>query len=418
MDCTNPNKGRFVFNTAPKSTNSRLSVCASGRILQRLKARVAGRSSAALKDATNMAMNGRKEDALYESADYCDVYNLQHVAYGNSSGYFTRIQGSECVLKPPLNLMGQQQPQPFQPVSPAQTLGPAPVLMPPDPLVFPLCSPLSAKPPPHLQLFPNPAITAPPGSSPMPPENEFQATASDQDSALEELCRPLYCKLCNVTLNSPQQAQAHYQGKNHSKKLRNFYAGSQQPPPIRIPEEVEPVSQQSHSTPPAETGTALGKPASFIGPSRVILATENDYCKLCDASFSSPAVAHAHYQGKNHAKRVRLAEAQHNASSLDAADLTQRRSRKEGNEYKLKTRRTHMNTAMPVSGPYYNPRPRQRIPRDLAMCVTPSGQFYCSMCNSGASDEADFRLHLESKQHKSKVSEQRYRSEMENLGYT
>lgn len=73
---------------------------------------------------------------------------------------------------------------------------------------------------------------------------------------------------------------------------------------------------------------------------------------------------------------------------------------------------------MSVSGPYYNPRPRQRIPRDLAMCVTPSGQFYCSMCNSGASDEADFRLHLESKQHKSKVSEQRYRSEMENLGYT
>lgn len=31
----------------------------------------------------------------------------------------------------------------------------------------------------------------------------------------------------------------------------------------------------------------------------------------------------------------------------DAADLTQRRSRKEGNEYKLKNRRTHMNTAIP-----------------------------------------------------------------------
>ncbi|MGH0165674.1 UNVERIFIED_CONTAM: hypothetical protein FKN15_072586 [Acipenser sinensis] len=73
---------------------------------------------------------------------------------------------------------------------------------------------------------------------------------------------------------------------------------------------------------------------------------------------------------------------------------------------------------MKKAGPYYNPRPRQRIPRDLAMCVTPSGQFYCSMCNSGASEEAEFRLHLESKHHKSKVSEQRYRSEMENLGYT
>ncbi|XP_060797534.1 zinc finger matrin-type protein 3 [Neoarius graeffei] len=368
-----------------------------------------------------MALSGRQGDALYGRADYCAVYDLQHVPYGSGPGCLSGVHGPECVLKPPLNLMGQQQPQPFQPVSPAQTLGPAPVLMPPDSLTFPLCSPLSAKPPPHLQLFPDPAITAPPGSSPIPPENEFQAPGSEQDTALEELCRPLYCKLCNVTLNSPQQAQAHYQGKNHSKKLRNFYAGSQQPPPIRIPEEAEPVSQQSLSTPPTDTGTAVGKPASFISPSRVILATENDYCKLCDASFSSPAVAHAHYQGKNHAKRVRLAEAQHNASSLDAADLAQRQRqtcRKEGNEYKLKNHRNYMNTAMPVSGPYYNPRPRQRIPRDLAMCVTPSGQFYCSMCNSGASDEADFRLHLESKQHKSKVSEQRYRSEMETLGYT
>lgn len=53
------------------------------------------------------------------------------------------------------------------------------------------------------------------------------------------------------------------QGKNHSKKLRNFYAGSQQPPPIRIPEEAEPVSQQSLSTPPTDTGTAVGKPVNI-----------------------------------------------------------------------------------------------------------------------------------------------------------
>jgi len=32
-------------------------------------------------------------------------------------------------------------------------------------------------------------------------------------------------------------------GKNHSKKLRNFYAGSQQPPAIRIPEVLEVAGQ-------------------------------------------------------------------------------------------------------------------------------------------------------------------------------
>lgn len=55
--------------------------------------------------------------------------------------------------------------------------------------------------------------------------------------------------------------------------------------------------------------------ALYKGATRVILATENDYCKLCDASFSSLAVAQAHYQGKNHAKKLRLAEAQQNSAN-------------------------------------------------------------------------------------------------------
>uniref|UniRef100_A0AAZ3NVS9 Zinc finger matrin-type protein 3 n=1 Tax=Oncorhynchus tshawytscha TaxID=74940 RepID=A0AAZ3NVS9_ONCTS len=309
------------------------------------------------------------------------------------------------------------------PRTPPQTLGPPPpVVVTPDPHCFPLSSPLSAKPPTHLQLVQGPPCPVPPPTAQAtlnsrPQEKDAQIGATDQDATLEELCKPLYCKLCNVTLNSAQQAQAHYQGKNHSKKLRNFYAGSQQPPAIRIPEVIEPLSQQLLMTPPTDSATPK-QPVSFMGASRVILATENDYCKLCDASFSSPAVAQAHYQGKNHAKRLRLAEAQQSSSILESTECVQRRPRKEGSEYRfIKNRRTPQ-VPIAVPGPYYNPRPRQRIPRDLAMCVTPSGQFYCSMCNSGASEEADFRLHLESKQHKSKVSEQRYRSEMENLGYT
>lgn len=230
----------------------------------------------------------------------------------------------------------------------------------------------------------------------------------EQDTALEELCKPLYCKLCNVTLNSAQQAQAHYQGKNHGKKLRNYYAANSCPPPARMSNAVEAVAAPAVSVPP--------QMGSFKPGGRVILATENDYCKLCDASFSSPAVAQAHYQGKNHAKRLRLAEAQSNSFS-DSSEVGQRRTRKEGNEYKMMPNRRNMYAVQNNSGPYFNPRSRQRIPRDLAMCVTPSGQFYCSMCNVGAGEEVEFRQHLESKQHKSKVSEQRYRNEMENLGY-
>ncbi|XP_040859032.1 zinc finger matrin-type protein 3 isoform X1 [Ochotona curzoniae] len=261
-----------------------------------------------------------------------------------------------------------------------------------------------------------------PGTLQLPPQKPFGQEASvplsgeeelpgggDQDTALEELCKPLYCKLCNVTLNSAQQAQAHYQGKNHGKKLRNYYAANSCPPPARMSSVVEPAAAPVAPGPP--------QVGSFKPGGRVILATENDYCKLCDASFSSPAVAQAHYQGKNHAKRLRLAEAQSNSFS-ESPEVGQRRNRKEGNDFKMMPNRRNMYTVQNSSaGPYFNPRSRQRIPRDLAMCVTPSGQFYCSMCNVGAGEEMEFRQHLESKQHKSKVSEQRYRSEMENLGY-
>ncbi|XP_062306952.1 zinc finger matrin-type protein 3 [Osmerus eperlanus] len=402
-----------------------------------------------------MALHVKNRDAYYQSADYCRNFGTHPLNYGDSSHYFGRLAGPEAMLKPPLGLFGHHQQQPFQTMGPPPTLGPPPVVVDPDSLRFPLPRPLTATTlPPHPHLLqratvpllplapdpcsgpipgphpgPGPGLVPVPGPGPLlpqaapasvqPQEDDPLLGEEESDSTLEDMCKPLYCKLCNVTLNSAQQAQAHYQGKNHSKKLRNFYAGSQQPPPIRIPESTEPVTQQPLPTSSTESVPSKQPvPLSFKGASRVILATENDYCKLCDASFSSPAVAQAHYQGKNHAKRLRLAEAQQACSTIDPSESTQRRQRKEGSEYRLvKNRRTlQVSAAMP--GPYYNPRPRQRIPRDLAMCVTPSGQFYCSMCNCGAGEEPNFRLHLESKQHKSKVSEQRYRSEMETLGYT
>lgn len=53
-----------------------------------------------------------------------------------------------------------------------------------------------------------------PVPGPRPLEEECQTGGTEQDATLEELCKPLYCKLCNVTLNSAQQAQAHYQVVN------------------------------------------------------------------------------------------------------------------------------------------------------------------------------------------------------------
>ncbi|KAG7250491.1 hypothetical protein CRUP_006196, partial [Coryphaenoides rupestris] len=293
---------------------------------------------------------------------------------------------------PPLELPQTLGPPP---VNPAHAMGPPPPLLAPMGARFTLpLGPMSSPPPPNLdpsQLPPRPhglppclppntalvpcSIAGPPPPGPFPaqaatasehPQDEGSPLGMEEQEAgcqgLEELCKPLYCKLCNVTLNSAQQAHAHYQ--NHSKKLRNFYAGSQQPTAIRTPEVLE----------------------------------SGGHAPLSSAPGDGDSGRQAHYQGKNHAKKLRLAEAQQNASSTN-----------DSINYSISI--TLSLTQPPTfhlsgsPGPYYNPRPRQRIPRDLAMCVTPSGQFYCSMCNSGAEQEAEFRLHLESKQHKAKVSE-------------
>ncbi|XP_029356028.1 zinc finger matrin-type protein 3 [Echeneis naucrates] len=334
------------------------------------------------------------------------------------------VDHTQAIVPP---TMGLTQPLGPPPLNPAQALVPPPVVA-PGAGRFPLPpSPLSSPPAPGPD--PSQLPPRPPGPSLIPGHLPGQSTPAGEQTqdegfplgveeqedslGLEELCKPLYCKLCNVTLNSAQQAQAHYQGKNHSKKLRNFYAGSQQPPAIRIPEVLDVAGQTTLSS--GSNDNDAGRQALYKGATRVILATENDYCKLCDASFSSPAVAQAHYQGKNHAKKLRLAEAQQSSNNIETAP---RRNRKDGSEYRLVKNRRSPQLPASMPGPYYNPRPRQRIPRDLAMCVTPSGQFYCSMCNCGAEQETDFRQHLESKQHKAKVSELRYRHEMENLGYS
>ncbi|CAJ1061040.1 zinc finger matrin-type protein 3 [Xyrichtys novacula] len=344
------------------------------------------------------------------------------------------VDHSQAIVPRTMDLTQQLGPPPL---NPQQALVPPPVVA-PGAGRFPLPpSPLSSPPvpgpdtsqlpprPPGPAPIPNPMSCVIPGgplldqASEQPQDEGSPLGVEEQEDSLGlgELCKPLYCKLCNVTLNSAQQAQAHYQGKNHSKKLRNFYAGSQQPPAIRIPDALEGAGQTALSS--GSNDNDAGRQALYKGATRVILATENDYCKLCDASFSSPAVAQAHYQGKNHAKKLRLAEAQQNASNMEGNnEAAPRRSRKDGSEYRLVKNRRSPQISATMPGPYYNPRPRQRIPRDLAMCVTPSGQFYCSMCNCGAEQETDFRQHLESKQHKAKVSELRYRHEMENLGYS
>lgn len=129
--------------------------------------------------------------------------------------------------------MDLTQPLGLPPLNPALALVPPPVVTPGNGQLPLPPTPLSSPPPPcpePSQLpkrLPPPAIIPAPvsclisspllGQGPLPSEQPQEDNAPmgadehEDATGLGELCKPLYCKLCNVTLNSAQQAQAHYQ---------------------------------------------------------------------------------------------------------------------------------------------------------------------------------------------------------------
>uniref|UniRef100_A0A3Q2ZS83 Zgc:171482 n=1 Tax=Kryptolebias marmoratus TaxID=37003 RepID=A0A3Q2ZS83_KRYMA len=92
-----------------------------------------------------------------------------------------------------------------------------------------------------------------------------------------------YCNICNAQLISESQRTAHYESKKHANKVRLFY--------MLHPEDGGPPSKRLRPDNPDCAETEVDR---------------NKCCTLCNMFFTSAIVAQSHYQGKTHAKRVRL----------------------------------------------------------------------------------------------------------------
>ena len=126
---------------------------------------------------------------------------------------------------------------------------------------------------------------------------------------LKSKCKPLYCEVCSVNLNSIIQAKMHYEGKGHEKKIRlglqTWAKENNTVPPKKI-------SISSQSTIDAATAAATAAAGDIYGPSPAqrprfdfsyTSHARDLYCGPCDTSFTSHAHAQQHLSGRNH-KRV------------------------------------------------------------------------------------------------------------------
>ncbi|XP_016360629.1 zinc finger matrin-type protein 4-like isoform X1 [Sinocyclocheilus anshuiensis] len=99
----------------------------------------------------------------------------------------------------------------------------------------------------------------------------------------EGLFTESYCNICNAQLISESQRVAHYESKKHANKVRLFY--------MLHPEDGGPPSKRLRPDNPDSAENEVDR---------------NKCCTLCNMFFTSAIVAQSHYQGKTHAKRVRL----------------------------------------------------------------------------------------------------------------
>nr|XP_055026306.1 zinc finger protein isoform X1 [Misgurnus anguillicaudatus]XP_055026307.1 zinc finger protein isoform X1 [Misgurnus anguillicaudatus]XP_055026308.1 zinc finger protein isoform X1 [Misgurnus anguillicaudatus] len=99
----------------------------------------------------------------------------------------------------------------------------------------------------------------------------------------EVLFTESYCNICNAQLISESQRVAHYESKKHANKVRLFY--------MLHPEDGGPPSKRLRPDNPDSAENEVDR---------------NKCCTLCNMFFTSAIVAQSHYQGKTHAKRVRL----------------------------------------------------------------------------------------------------------------
>uniref|UniRef100_A0A3Q2R4E2 Zinc finger, matrin-type 4a n=1 Tax=Fundulus heteroclitus TaxID=8078 RepID=A0A3Q2R4E2_FUNHE len=145
-----------------------------------------------------------------------------------------------------------------------------------------------------------------------------------------------YCKVCSAQLISESQRVAHYESRKHANKVRLYYM-------------LHPVDG---GCPAKKLRTDNGSDEGDVD--------KNKCCTLCNMSFTSAVVAQSHYQGKIHAKRLKLLLGEHLKLVLPPLKMS----------------------------PMMSPRQRRDSDR------------YCQLCNAWFNNPGMAQQHYDGKKHK------------------
>ncbi|XP_034238757.1 YLP motif-containing protein 1-like isoform X2 [Thrips palmi] len=203
-----------------------------------------------------------------------------------------------------------------------------------------------------------------------------------------------YCKLCDVTFTSVKHGQQHRMGKPHQKALRLGYNPSRKAKKVEAP--ADPNNRfgigESFSQPGSDEAVPdpMSKdPLNLLPTIKAPPLLNNKFvCELCKISTTSQEHLESHYAGTKHRKALVNA-----ARSGIVSEASVVPPPVEHAESILASVITDGNMAR-----------TNAVSTDMSIYRTPSGQFYCSPCNTTVNSEKSFREHTESKRHKFKVA--------------
>ncbi|XP_074837669.1 LOW QUALITY PROTEIN: zinc finger matrin-type protein 4 [Carettochelys insculpta] len=163
----------------------------------------------------------------------------------------------------------------------------------------------------------------------------------------QELFTESYCKVCSAQLISESQRVAHYESRKHASKVRLYYM-------------LHPIDG---GCPAKKLRSENGSDADSVD--------KNKCCTLCNMSFTSAVVAESHYQGKIHAKRLKLLLGEQPALKATESPLSS-------------LKQPHVDSSPVVSSPH------QRRDSDR----------YCQLCAAWFNNPMMAQQHYDGKKHK------------------
>ena len=189
-------------------------------------------------------------------------------------------------------------------------------------------------------------------------------------------CKPLYCELCSVNLNSVIQAKMHYEGKSHEKKVR--FA-------------LQSWAKDNNTVPPKKAPKPMTTDPGAM--SRFECQTQDLYCGPCDTPFTSHAHAQQHFSGRNHQRIV------NGLAPLKAGYFNTRTGKWQRQPPDDTNGKQDSSTPTPPSLP--PPPPPPPPPQD---CVGEGPKYFCDVCGINATSPAQLTMHLSGRNHKIKCA--------------